>query len=447
MKLSHKALVAVIWRTLPMTRSSRSFSQSWDVMLLSAVFVLSLAPAVHAASSDAGTLAELKRVIAQQQQMIEAQSSALKSLAGKVEALSAKSQNNQARPSPARVVTSGQENISLALSGQVNRGVLYFDDGDSSDTLHVDNDNSSTRIRLIGKGKVNSDVTIGTQIEVQMESNSTASISQLSDNGVGGASFTERKLEVYFDSRQFGRIWVGQGDTASNSTSEMDLSGTSVVNYSGIADMAGGLFFQNNTPIVAANPKIGQVFSNFDGLSRDDRIRYDTPKVAGFTASASHISGGGWDAALRYAADYEKTGIKAAAAIAYADGSDINKFDDQLAGSVSLLHRSGFNGTFAAGTRSLETAGRADASFIYGKIGYIANLFAIGTTAFSMDFMAADDVAATGDEATTYGSFAVQKLTAFGTELYGGIRNHELDRPGMNFDDVQTVLVGTRVKF
>ena len=379
--------------------------------------------------------------------MIEAQSSALKSLASKVEALSAKTRTNQAVLSPARIVTSGGENISLALSGQVNRGILYYDDGDSSDTLHVDNDNSSTRIRLIGKGKVNSDVTIGTQIEVQMESNSTASISQLSDNGVGGASFTERKLEVYFDSKRFGRLWVGQGDTASNGTSEMDLSGTGVINYSGIADMAGGLFFQNNTAIVATNPKINQVFSNFDGLSRDDRIRYDTRKLAGFTASASHISGGGWDAALRYAANYENAGIKTAAAIAFADGSDIDKFDDQLAGSLSLIHQSGINGTFAAGTRSLETTGRDDANFIYGKIGYIANLFAIGKTAFSIDYMEAEDVAATGDEATTFGFFAVQKLLEFGTEIYGGIRNHDLDRPGVNFEEVQAVLVGTRVKF
>ena len=61
--------------------------------------------------------------------------------------------------------------------------------------------------------------------------------------------------------------------------------------------------------------------------------------------------------------------------------------------------------------------------------------------------MEAEDVAATGDEATTFGFFAVQKLLEFGTEIYGGIRNHDLDRPGVNFEEVQAVLVGTRVKF
>ena len=375
-------------------------------------------------------------------------SKALESLKHRVDALSAKSTATTAAKAPAKTVTSGQERIFLSLSGQINRGILYYDDGDTSDVLHVDNDNSSTRVRMVGKGQVTDDVAIGAQIEVQMESNSTAAINQMTDNGLGGASFTERKLEVFFDSKRLGRLWVGQGDTASNGTSEVDLSGTSVIGYSGIADMAGGLFFQANAPIVAGvKPRINQVFSNLDGLSRDDRIRYDTPKFAGLTASTSHISGGGWDAALRYAADYEKLGIKTAAAIAYADGSDINRFDGQVSGSLSLLHRSGLNGTFAAGTRSLEVAGRADANFHYGKIGYLADLLASGKTAFSIDYMQAEDVAATGDEATSYGMFAVQNLSEFGTQFYAGVRNHDLDRPGTAFDEVQAAIVGTRVKF
>jgi len=41
----------------------------------------------------------------------------------------------------------------------------------------------------------------------------------------GPNNFTERKLEIYFDSKRLGRLWLGQGDTASNGTSEVDLSG------------------------------------------------------------------------------------------------------------------------------------------------------------------------------------------------------------------------------
>jgi len=97
-------------------------------------------------------------------------------------------------------------------------------------------------------------------IEVQFESNSTAAIRIDQDGSAGPNNFTERKLELYVDSKRFGRLWAGQGDTASNGTSEVDLSGTSVVAYSGIADMAGGIAFSDNNVL---GPRIGQVFSNF----------------------------------------------------------------------------------------------------------------------------------------------------------------------------------------
>ncbi len=52
-----------------------------------------------------------------------------------------------------------------------------------------------------------------------------------------------------------------------------------------------------------------------------------------------------------------------------------------------------------------------------------------------------------GDEFTSYGGFLVQNFDKIGTEFYIGARNHELDRPGEDFDDVFTVLTGARVKF
>lgn len=51
------------------------------------------------------------------------------------------------------------------------------------------------------------------------------------------------------------------------------------------------------------------------------------------------------------------------------------------------------------------------------------------------------------DEFTSYGAFVVQNIDRAGTELYLGVRNHELDRPAANFDDILAVLAGARVKF
>lgn len=429
------------------------------LMLAGAFLSLSAGPGA-AASPE---LEELRRVIEQQQQLIQQQQQTLGNLMLQVEELQKRTEQNakavsateqqteeivrkvESAAAPPKTVESGQEKVSLSLSGQVNRAALYVADGENNELFHVDNDNSSTRFRLIARGQVTDDFAVGSQIEVQMESNSTASVNQESDNGVGGTSFTERKLEVYLDSATYGRVWLGQGDTASNSTSEVDLSGTSVVAYSAIGDMAGGMKFVN-ADTKAFGPAIGDVFSNFDGLSRDDRIRYDTPKFAGFQASTSHISGGGWDAALRYSADYGE--IKTAAAIAYANNSSLSTTQDsRVNGSISVLHDNGLNATFAAGSAEITDPNRDDATFYYGKVGYIANIFDIGKTALSVDFVQTEDLAANGDEATSYGAFAVQHFSEYGTELYAGVRNHELDRTGSNFDDIMAAIAGARVKF
>ncbi len=384
----------------------------------------------YAGSAPAGTLEELE---AQIQFLMEE----VKQLKEQQQALEAKT----AGTTPDRpVVTSGKKGVKLSISGQVNRGVLYAENGDDSDFFHVDNDNSSTRIRFIGQGQLTEDFSVGTQIEVQFESNSTASISFDQDSPAGPNNFTERKLEIYFDSIRFGRLWVGQGDTASNGTSEVDLSGTSVVAYSGIADMAGGLEFSDDGVL---GPSIGDVFSQFDGLSRDDRLRYDTPSFGGFKGSVSAIDGDRWDLAGRFSGNVADT--KVAAAVAYADADSRGDFE-QLNGSISVLTPFGISVTGAAGTR--DTEGRDDdALFWYAKLGYTFEAFELGSTSVAVDYTEANDVKADGDEFRSYGVFLVQNLDVVGTELYLGIRNHELDRPGADFGDVFTVLTGARVKF
>ena len=341
-------------------------------------------------------------------------------------------------------VLSGASNVHLSLSGQVNRGVLFVDDGNQTEILHVDNDNSSTRFRMIGSADYNEDISIGSVIEVQFESNSTANINIDGTTTGGNNSFTERKLELYFDHKRFGRLWLGQGDTASNGSSEVDLSGTGVIGYSGVTDMAGGIEFQDAG---VAGPNIGSVLSNFDGLSRDDRIRYDTPKFGGFQLSVSQADSRKSDVAARFSGDIG-AGLKVAAAVAYAVNGDV---DSQINGSLSVRHSSGFNVTGAAGVRDLQVGAvnsTRDPFFWYVKVGYIWG-GGIGNTAFAIDYIQADEVdsGSVEDEATSYGAFVVQAVDKIGTELYLGARQYQLDRVGFNYDDVTAVMAGARVKF
>ena len=237
-----------------------------------------------------------------------------------------KGQTAKTLSKPKAPVASGGTKASLSLSGQINRAGLFFNDGNTSDVRSVDNDNSSTRVRLKGKVSPRDGLTVGSTIEVQIESNSSAHVTQddnesaedTSNDGTRDSSditFTERVIELYVESGTLGKLSIGQGNTASNKTAEADLSGTIIVASSDWDDVGGDLLFarRNGTfSTIAA----GDAFNNMDGLSRADRIRYDTPIHQGLRASASLLDGGAWDAALHYGQKLFTFKVKAAAGYA-----------------------------------------------------------------------------------------------------------------------------------
>lgn len=265
--------------------------------------------------------------------------------------------------------------MTLKISGQVNRGVLWGDNGTDDEIFLVDNDNSGTRFRFVASGRLNDDITAGATIELQYESNSTTDIRFGANGGTGGTGLGgatpvsrgvgERIGEVWFNSASMGKISLGQGNTASNGTSEVDQSGTDIIGYSGVADMGSGLQFDIGAGL-AGNPTIGSVFTNLDGGSRRDRIRYDTPTFAGFRASTSYAQGGFFDVALRYAVQF--AGAKFAAAIAFSD-NESNGGRERLNGSASLLLDNGLSLTVAGG-RDDNGGVPNQSDFYYGKLGF-----------------------------------------------------------------------------
>ena len=423
-------------------------------MLLSLTAILCAVALVGISStargeSDEETLNKLKQIIEEQQDQIDAQQKTLEDLKRQVDAFSEPSTPPSPQveeKKPEAVVRSRNDKVSLQIYGQVNRAALYANDGDEDNWFFVDNDNSSTRIGLLGSTNAIDGFSIGTRFEVEFQSNPSNEVSQEDKNGVGDNNFKRRHFDIFLKSERFGKLSLGRGDTASNNTAEVDLSGTDVVGYSSIADMAGGqLFFDNDTDTLS-NTTIGDVFNNFDGLSRDDRLRYDTPNFYGFFASGSVVSGDAADVALFYSA---KLGdFKLAAAAAYSDPAGTsNSVDDSIDGSISVLHSSGFNLTFAGGTRDYKVSGRDDGTFYYGKLGYQRKFFSIGTTAMSVDYGRNDDVEQDGDEANTVGFQFVQNIDQWATEYFLGYRYHNLDRDNTDFKDINALMTGLRVKF
>jgi hypothetical protein len=338
------------------------------------------------------------------------------------------------------MMRSGGTGIELALSGQINRMLTAGYDGDKTKLYNVDNVNSSSRLRVVGSAQPTEAVRVGTNFEFEMRSNASTEVSQ-TDEDTGTVNFRDRVIELFAEHEELGRLTLGQGSTAYDGAAQVDLSGTTVVAYSSISDLAGGLLFYDEDTDALSTTSIGDVFNNFDG-PRLDRIRYDTPSVAGFTLAADAASNERWSTALRWAG--KGAGLSTATALAYADpGGDRNWV---AVGSASMLHEaSGLSLTLAAGGR--DNQGRDDATNVYGKIGWQRDFFDFGGTFTSIDMTRNDNVAAEGDEATSVGLFAVQTISDLGIDLYGGYRWHKLDRNGADFDDIHTFSLGSRIRF
>ncbi|MCI5120973.1 MAG: porin, partial [Candidatus Electrothrix sp. AUS4] len=320
--------------------------------------------------------------------------------------------------------------------------------------FHVDNTHSESRVGLKGSVKASENLTIGGNAEVQWQANPSEQVSMANESI--SAELIERAMEVYFDFSNIGKISIGTGKMASEETSEVDLSGTALAGNSGMADAGGGFAFYDNNPAELAEGEeaesitIKDVFDQMDGLSKKDRVRYDTPKFAGFSLGVSSGEKEMADAALRYSGEFSG-GTKLAAAVAYSDPGN-GKDYTQINGSASLLLGFGLNFTVAGGTRDLDNmpANGDDPTFMYGKIGYKANIFPAGSTACSVDYGVFENIKNqdTEEESTAFGVQVVQNFSDYNTELFAAYRNFELeDNTGSDYEAITLAMAGARIKF
>lgn len=422
-----------------------------------AVVTLGSVPALaQSAAVDSQLLQQLQETIRQQQRQLEqqaeqirAQAAVLQQLQQQVGALqvgqpavtaTAGPSEQLAKPSPT-LVRSGNDTIRLSLSGHINRAVNVVNDGDRTNLYHVDNNADNTRIRLVGTARVSDDLTLGSRLEFAVSADDSSIVSQ--DNQVPGSFINTKFAEVSLRSKSFGTLYLGKGSSASDNTSAVDLSGTDIVLYSSIADIAGGIRFRQKNGLLS-NTSLATAFDPLDGLGVVSRLRYDSPEFYGVMLSGSLVTNQRSDLALTWGG--EGYGFQAAAAFALANpklpGAGL-----QYDGSYSLLHlASGLNLTLAGGL--LEQKQRNDSSNLYIKLGWLANLTGLGNTAFGVDYTDSREMAAAGDKGYSVGGAVVQAFEKYATELYLQYRVFSLDRTaGVPVSDISVGTFGARVKF
>jgi hypothetical protein len=370
----------------------------------------------------------------------------------------------------------------LRFYGQINKGILGYDDGIDTETYYViDNDNSGTRFGFEYTQSFG-DWTFGNVNEFRYAPYSTANINIIDDSPSSEdyewSNDNIRRIDFSLEHDRFGKVSLGQGSMATDGVAEYDLSGTDVIAYSGIGDSASAqiIRFSDPTLFFADNPQIGEAFQNYDG-GRLARVRYDTPSFSGFSVAFAYgqdlLSGDDderdinqYDVSLNYEGAFET--FEVAAGIGYyADDEDAEIW----AGSASALHTpTGINGTFAAGAQDFDGD---NGTYWYGKLGLLRRFLAWGDSAAAVDYYSGDDIFLTGDvrlfdsggepvfdeegnpvigditssESESWGLSVVQDIDAWNTELWLTWRSYDYADDFASYEDGQANFGGARFTF
>jgi hypothetical protein len=317
----------------------------------------------------------------------------------------------------------------FTLSGQINRLIMSVDNGEESGVVNADNSVSGTRVRVKGHGDVNDDLTIGLYYEYQLQSNPSDKITEdsLDSDGFGGDvgagdNFSNRNANVWFKGN-FGKVTLGQGSGAADGSTEADKSGTTVIQYpTSSSDLLGSMEYGDSGVTVA------DARNAFDGLSRNDNIRYDAA-IENFSFAGSYGNGDKVELAARYKKDNLEVRIAAW------DTNDSTADSTKgYAISGTWLAQSGFNLTGEYSGNDSD----GDPTNTYVKVGY-----KMGNNSFGIDWSETNDLAA-GDGSSASVAWVNQLIA--GVEIYASYRVESLDDVSGE-DDINAFIGGARVKF
>ena len=213
----------------------------------------------------------------------------------------------------------GNRRMSLTVSGQINRTILYWNDGESAGGHAIRGTGQRQHVLALHFQRLGQDqpqCAGRVRDHDRMEPGGrTSSVDQNSPDGgnVGGFAASDGGLGVrrafwWLEDKTLGRVSVGRHN-AGGPVGVIDLGGVATPASAAPGDVGGGFFFAGTTTRMSAviNPSYGN--------DRMEGIRYDSPTIGGFVFQAFWGEDDIWTASVRYAG--EMGGFRVAAGIGY----------------------------------------------------------------------------------------------------------------------------------
>lgn len=331
------------------------------------------------------------------------------------------------------LLVSNAQAIDIKVSGQVSRMIVAPDDATGDNIQHQDIGFSGTRFRITGEEDLGNGYTGGFRLEQQLQSNPSFGSAGAAQVNGGNDDFIDNRIQDIYVKGSFGKVSVGKGDGAANGGTEEDLSGTILSTSSNHQDNWGNyVIVAGDDP--ANNVTWDSIFVMNDGISRVNRLRYDTPSFSGVSFSASLDQGDAIELAARYKGNFSGTKLNAAAF--YVDTQDFANQAEVLGMSASLLLTNGLNATIAFSDLDNPTVQGVDQNAFTLKLGY-----KVGSHAVTVDYGLGETGTVEADTfGITYGRSISKSLQAFATY-------RQLDSDLVNAQSVDILATGARYKF
>lgn len=328
--------------------------------------------------------------------------------------------------------TKGNRKVTLVISGQVSRAILYVSEDGFNDKKLIDNTNSPTRFTFSGNGKISPNVKAGFILEVGL--GNAADLDKIVELALNGANTNNdlmvRHAAAWIEGEP-GRLTMGKTSQSTDNFDEMSTANTIVASrLLSFGPLTAVYGFGFDTP--------------FDGARREV-VRYDSPTLAGFIGSASWSGDHQWDAALRWAT--EAGGFRMMGGLGYRADSNYGsglltfpvEFTTVLA-SGSVMHM--VSGLFVTGmyADSNFNGSHLKAWHVQGGIEAALAPTGFGKTTFYGEFMRLTDtdgiLLGSGD---AWGFGVVQAVDNAALDIFVGYRRYD--------DSLQTGLGGIRLRF
>jgi hypothetical protein len=321
----------------------------------------------------------------------------------------------------------------VSISGHVNYSAGDLKDFNGNEGFDVQNNGASgSRFRIVASKEANG-ITYATRQEFSVNG-SSAPGGRVSDMSIAG---------------DFGKFYLGHGWESGEDATEMDYSGTYVLTGSAYDAW-----------------DVGSNINNVDG-GRDQRLRYDSPKLGGVVTLKADIDtndnlglavfagGSNWKAAI-----YSETKGDNGTTAVGASGNDT----DEVGGSIALKV-AGFTAAFQMGKKdrqkavtqlldvnNVETRAAVKAADEQEYRAIILG-YNVGKISVAIDFANYEETDTAGVakvDNDTQGLSFVYRPTG-GVELYAGLRTADANVVGATSfngqNDATGFLIGGRVKF